>query len=410
MTRRRNRLVIEEPGHFHATLVQKEMYPWLERRVSVYATLGPELIEYLSRVERFNSRDENPTAWDLDIHTSDDPMREMVRDRAGDIVVFTGRNRGKIDKILAALRAEFHVLADKPWIISSSDLPKLDQALSIAKAKDLAAYDIMTERYEVTSQLQRELVNTPEVFGKVTAVAARSVHNIMKVVAGVPLRRPPWFFDIAEYGEGLADVGTHVVDLVQWTAFADQAIDYHRDIELIQAKRWPLVLSREQFRSVTGEDPGVDQLEYFCNNLVAYRLCGVPVAMEITWEWEAPPGQGDIYEASFEGTRSRIDVRHEVRPEVWVTPAAEGVAEALERRVAELQTRWPGLAIERSGDEFRLGVPEQYRVGHEAHFAQVTNAFSKYVKSPGSMPAWETPGMMAKYFVSTTGTEMGATQ
>jgi predicted dehydrogenase len=409
MTRRRNRLVIEEPGHFHATLVQKEMYPWLERRVSVYATLGPELIEYLSRVERFNSRDENPTAWDLDIHTSNDPMGEMVRDRAGDIVVFTGRNRGKIDKILAALRAEFHVLADKPWIISSSDLPKLDQALSIAKAKDLAAYDIMTERYEVTSQLQRELVNTPEVFGKVTAVAARSVHNIMKVVAGVPLRRPPWFFDIAEYGEGLADVGTHVVDLVQWTAFADQAIDYRRDIELMQAKRWPLVLSREQFRSVTGEDPGVDQLEYFCNNLVAYRLCGVPVAMEITWEWEGPPGQGDIYEASFEGTRSRIDVRHEMRPEVWVTPAAEGVAETLERRVAELQTRWPGLAIERSGDEFRLGIPEQYRVGHEAHFAQVTNAFSKYVKSPDSMPGWETPGMMAKYFVSTKGTEMGAT-
>jgi len=410
MMSRKSKLVIEEPGHFHATLLQKEMYPWLEPRVSVYAPLGPELIEYLSRVERFNSREENPTWWKLDIHTSNDPMGEMLRDRAGNIVVFTGRNRGKIDKILAALLAEFHVLADKPWIISSSDLPKLEQALSIAKTKDLAAYDIMTERYEVTSQLQRELVNVPEVFGKVAAVAARSVHNIMKLVAGVPLRRPPWFFDIAEYGEGLADVGTHVVDLVQWTAFADQAIDYRRDVELVQAKRWPLVLSPEQFRSVTGEDPGVDQLPYFCNNFVAYRLCGVPVAMEITWEWEAPPGQGDIYEASFEGTRSRIDVRHEARPEVWVTPAADGVVAALERKVAELQARWPGLALERSGDEFRLAIPEQYRVGHEAHFAQVTNAFSKYVKAPISMPEWESPGMLAKYFVSTKGTEMGATQ
>jgi predicted dehydrogenase len=406
----RSRLVIEEPGHFHASLVQREMYRWLDRRVSVYAPLGAELIEYLSRVERFNSRAKNPTSWELDVHISDDPMGEMLRDHAGDIVVFTGRNRGKIDKILAAILAGFHVLADKPWIIASSDLPKLEEALRVAAQKNLAAYDIMTERHEVTSQLQRELVNTEQVFGSLEAVAARSVHNIMKVVAGVPLKRPAWFFDIAEYGEGLADVGTHVVDLVQWTAFADLAIDYQKDIEFMQAKRWPLSLSREQFRSVTGEDPGVEQLDYFCNNLVAYKLCGIPVAMEITWDWEAPPGKGDVYEASFEGTRSRIDVRQDVRPEVYVFPTADGVTAALERKVAELQSRWPGLAVERLRDEFRLVIPEQFRVGHEAHFAQVANQFSKYVAAPESMPAWETPGMLAKYYVSTKGTEMGETQ
>ena len=66
------------------------------------------------------------------------------------------------------------------------------------------------------------------------AVRARSIHHVMKVVAGTPLRRPPWFFDIDEYGEGLADVGTHVVDLVQWTAFPDQALDYRKDIEILE--------------------------------------------------------------------------------------------------------------------------------------------------------------------------------
>ena len=70
----------------------------------------------------------------------------------------------------------------------------------------------MTERYEVTSELQREFVRDPEVFGDPLEVRARSVHNIMKTVAGVPLRRPAWFFDVDEYGEGLADVGTHLVD------------------------------------------------------------------------------------------------------------------------------------------------------------------------------------------------------
>jgi hypothetical protein len=55
-------------------------------------------------------------------------------------------------------------------------------------------------------------------------------------------------------------------------------------------------------------------------------------------------------------------------------------------------------------------IPEKFRVGHEAHFAQVTNQFAQYLAAPDSMPAWETPGMRAKYYVSTKGTEMGVTQ
>ena len=201
----------------------------------MYSKLGPELVDYINRISLFNTRKDNPTRWELSIHTSDDPMREMLRDRAGDVVVFTGRNRGKIDRILTALRAGFHVLADKPWIISSADLPKLREALDLARSNGLVAYDIMTERHEVTSQLQREFVNSPEVFGRLEtgsagdpAIRARSIHHVSKIVAGVPLRRPAWFFDIDEYGEALADVGTHVVDLVQWTAFPEQAIDVQR--------------------------------------------------------------------------------------------------------------------------------------------------------------------------------------
>ena len=40
--------------------------------------------------------------------------------------------------------------------------------------------------------------------------------------------RPAWFFDNDEQGEGLNDVGTHLVDLVQWTLFPEQAIDYRK--------------------------------------------------------------------------------------------------------------------------------------------------------------------------------------
>ena len=31
------KLIVLDPGHFHATLVQKEMYPGLDPTVSVYA-------------------------------------------------------------------------------------------------------------------------------------------------------------------------------------------------------------------------------------------------------------------------------------------------------------------------------------------------------------------------------------
>ena len=399
----KNRLIIAEPGHFHATLVQKEMYPWLDERVSVYAPLGPELLEYLSRVSLLNAHLANPTRWELDVHCTREPMKEMIRDRAGTIVVFTGRNRGKIDKILAALKAGLHVLADKPWIIASADLPKVEEALALAAKKKVAAYDIMTERYEVTSELQRELVNTTDVFGTVESVRARSVHNLMKVVAGVPLKRPAWFFDIKESGEGLADVGTHVVDLVQWTAFADQVLDYRKDVKITAARRWPLKMTGEQLARVTGQAKG-SGLEYHCNNSVSYTLRGVPVEVEITWEWEGPT---DVYEASFRGTRSRIEVRQEARPQLYIVPAADGVRAAVEQKVAALQSRWRGLAVEQGKGELRLVIPSRFRVGHEAHFGQVMNHFAEYVASPHSMPAWETPYMLAKYYVSTKGVEMG---
>jgi predicted dehydrogenase len=97
----------------------------------------------------------------------------------------------------------------------------------------------MTERYEVTSALQRELIHDASVFGEIIkgtdeepAVYMNSVHQILKVVAGAPNIRPAWFFDVREQGEALADVGTHLVDLVQWMLFPDKSIDYKRMCEV----------------------------------------------------------------------------------------------------------------------------------------------------------------------------------
>jgi predicted dehydrogenase len=421
------RLMVLDPGHFHAALVQKEMYPWLAKQVSVYAPLGPDVLDYLQRIALFNARKENPTSWEIDLHTGPDFLERMLRERPGNVVILTGRNRPKIARALAAVEAGLNVLADKPWIIASADLPKLERVLDQAAARGLVAYDIMTERYEITSILQRQLVGDAEIFGAVIAgsdtdpaISARSVHHLMKVVAGVPLRRPPWFFDVAETGEGLADVGTHVVDLVQWTAFPDQKLDYRTDVRVLGGKHWPTVISRADFERVTGEPEFPPflaghmkdgKLEYFCNNSVHYTLRGIHVKLDILWNWEAPEGTGDTYEAVFRGTRARVEIRQgkaeRYVPELYVVPqsANSNVFAALRRKVETMQTVYPGLAVSENGGEARLVIPGHFRVGHEAHFAQVTNKFFEYLHAPRSVPGWEKANMLVKYFVTTRGVE-----
>jgi predicted dehydrogenase len=423
------RFMTLDPGHFHAALVLKEMYPGVSRKVDVYASLGPDLVDHLARVARFNLRKENPTAWDLEVHTGPDFFERMRSERPGNVVVLSGRNRGKIERIQAALDVGLHALVDKPWILEAEDLPRLEAALGAAESKGLVALDIMTERFEITSELQRELVGDREAFGSVLpgteaepAVSMESVHHLMKTVAGVPNVRPAWFFDTDQQGEGLNDIGTHLVDLVQWTLFPDQALDYKKDAKVVAAQRWPTLIPRADFKRVTGGDvpeallPKMKDgaLEYFCNTLVSYTLRGVSVKLNVIWDWEAPAGAGDTHFASYRGTRARVEVRQgkaeQYRPEVYVVAnrAADkaAVLAAVKRKIAGLQGSYPGSEVVDLGSEIRIAVPDRLRLGHEDHFAQVTQRFLQHVRDRGTLPAWERPNMLAKYSVTTQGTRL----
>ena len=406
------RLITLDPGHFHAALIQKEVYPDVSKRVAIYAPLGTDLTEHLNRVARFNLRPQNPTAWELDIHTSPDFLARMLAEKPGNIVVLSGRNRGKIGLIRASIDAGLHVLADKPWIIQPADLGDLEDALTAAGRQGVIAFDIMTERYEITSMLQRELVNDAAVFGGIVpgseqepAVYMQSVHHILKLVAGVPNQRPVWFFDVEQQGEALADVGTHLVDLAQWTLFPGQAIDYRHDIRMLSASRWPTKMDAAQFRQVTGQ-PGPD-LDYYCNTRVSYALRGIHCKLDVLWNWEAPAGAGDTHLAVYRGSKSRIEVRQgqdeNYKPELYVVTDDRG---AVEKKISALSTQYPGIATEERGTEIRVTIPDEYRNGHEAHFAQVTKQFFGYLERPETFPAWENPNMLAKYYVSTKGVEL----
>jgi predicted dehydrogenase len=424
------RLITLDPGHFHAGLIQKEMYPGADATVHVYAPLGPDLLAHLGRVDAFNRRAQSPTTWRLEIHAAPDFMERMLREKPGNVVVLSGRNRGKMDRILASVEGGLNVLADKPWLIAAADFPKLEKALDLAEKKGLVAYDVMTERSEITTILQRELALDPEVTGTVgpgtqaePAIEMESVHHLMKVVAGAVNLRPAWFFDTAEQGEALGDVATHLVDLVPWTLFPGQAVDHRTEIGVLAARKWPTVLEEAQLLRLTGEKalpPTLasrlqgGKLEYLANGDASFTVRGVHARVKVVWNYEAPEGTGDTHVALVRGRRARLEIlqgaEQKWRPELYVVPNqaadARTVKAALERRVAELAKLRPGLTVEDEGARLRVGIPDRYRVGHEPHFAEVTARFLGYLKDPASLPKWEKANMLAKYWVTTRAVEM----
>ncbi len=411
------RFVTLNPGHFHAALVQKEMYPQVAPQVHVYAPLGADLVLHLQRIAGFNTRSHEPTHWELEVHAGADPLGRLVRERPGNVVVLAGRNAAKIDAIESALGAGLHVLADKPWIIVPEALPRLQAALDSAARQGLIAYDIMTERYEITSLLQRELIRDEALFGTMLpgtpeepGVHMESVHYLKKLVAGVPLRRPAWFFDIAQQGEGLADVGTHLVDLVMWLLFPGEPIATS-DIAIVGARRWPTVLTRADLQQSTGELDFPRELPFYCNTQVSYTVRGIQVRLGIHWDIEAPAGGGDTHLAVLRGSAARVEIHQgraeQYRPELYVYPTdALGLPRlrrALEQRLAELQPRYPGLGLVDRETHYHVTIPAGLRVGHEAHFAAVTQQFLRYVQGAEPLPAWENANLLAKYLVTTRG-------
>lgn len=413
-------LIVVDPGHFHAALTQKEMYPNLSERVQVYAPVGPDLVDYLTRIARFNTRAEAPTNWRLDIHAAPDFIERMTRDNGGKVAIFAGRNSEKIAGIAKAVAAGIHVLSDKPMIIRRADLSALAAALDAAAAKGIFVQDMMGGRQEVTRALTRLLHADPEVFGEQLpgtaaepGVEMSSVHHLLKIVSGITNPRPPWYFDIAQQGDALADIGTHLVDRVHTTLFPGEALDYRRDIAIDAVRRWPTMMNLMQFRQVTGEMDWPDYLgpavaggtlAYQCNTHLDYTVRGVRVGLDMVWEWLEPPGGSDTHTETWRGSKARIELRHGPdegwRPQLYVVPLSD-IAAALERRVAALTKTYPGLGLERRGKEWRIAIPDALRIGHDAHFRELTKSFLAHVEASGSLPAWEKPNLIAKYFVCT---------
>jgi len=221
------RLITVDPAHFHAALVQKIMYPGIDSVVYVYAPKGLGLQEQLNFNDQYNHRKKNPTHWVEKVYMGNDFIEKMLDEEKGNVVVILDNNKRKTEYIKKSVDAGFNVLTDKPMAINVRDFNLLGQSFADAKKNGMILYDILTQRSEITSILQKQLSQVPEVFGQLKqgtadnpAVIMESVHRFFKQVSEKPLVRPDWYFDPTQQGDAIADVGTHLVDLVQWVCLS----------------------------------------------------------------------------------------------------------------------------------------------------------------------------------------------
>src|SRR5687768_3742079 len=66
------RLLTLDPGHFHAALVQRNMYEGVDPLVHVYAPKGDDVLEHMKRIDGFNQRKDQPTRWRTELYTGPD--------------------------------------------------------------------------------------------------------------------------------------------------------------------------------------------------------------------------------------------------------------------------------------------------------------------------------------------------
>lgn len=413
-------LVTLDPGHFHAYLVQKKMYPEVNPLVRVYAPEGPEVRAHLATIESFNADAKNPTSWTEDVYVGKDYLEKMLADKQGNVVVLAGNNSRKAEYILACVKAGYNVHADKPMAITPKDFELLKEALKIANEKGLILRDIMTERYEVTTLLQAELAKYPKLYGEQDkgtpenpAVTKESVHHFCKTVAGKTLVRPPWFYDVKQQGEAIVDVTTHLTDLIQCELFPE-AVLTPADVKVFSAKTWPTTIATEQFKKSTGLDVYPDYLKPYAdkngalqveaNGAFVYALKGVCAKVSVLWNFEAPVGTGDTHYSLLRGTKASLIIRQGkeegYKPMVYVEPAAgvNRVDAEVELRTAlkGINKKWPGVLYRPVPSGWVLVVADKYSVGHEAHFIQSTEQYIRYFEA-GRMPKWETDFMITKY-------------
>ena len=376
-------------------------------------------------IEGYNNRSENPTSWKEIVYTGDDFLEKLIQEKKGNVVILAGNNKRKTDYIFKAINAGYNVLADKPMAINSVGFEMLVQAQDSAKKHDVFLYDVMTERYDIMNIIGRELINNNDLFGELQlgspgkpSVELESVHHFFKEVSGSALVRPAWFYDVEQQGEGLVDVANHLVDLVNWMCFPDEAIDYKKDVEVLSASHWPTKLTLSDFERSTNLNSFPDflqkyinksQLEVFANGEVNYNVKDKNATVRVIWNYQAPEGTTDTYNATLKGTKASVHIKQDKATnyiEQLFIEKNDGISVAdfktvIDQTINELQKEYPYISVLAISDsKYQFVIPVEKRKGHEDYFGMVANKYFEFLVKD-AIPEWEVTNMLTKYYITT---------
>jgi hypothetical protein len=175
-------------------------------------------------------------------------------------------------------------------------------------------------------------------------------------------------------------------------------------------------MTLDQFKKVTHLDAVPDYLQKYTqddkvsaisNGQMIYKLKGVHAKVSVVWNYQAPEGAGDTHYSIMRGTQCNLIIQQgkdeNYKPTLYVE-ALDGsdIEASLAKAVNDdLQKKYPGITLEKVADsKWKVIAPPKYHIGHEAHFAQVTEKYLKYLID-GKLPEWEVPNMIAKYYTTT---------
>ena len=379
-------VVVLDPGHFHASLLQKDALAVINDTIRIYAPEGIGVNQYLESIDSYNHR--------------------------------------------PSIKAGYNILADKPLAINSQDFQLLTEAYQLAQQKGLLLYDLMTERYDILNIIEKELLHQTELFGELQkgspdnpSVIMESVHHFFKKVSGKPLVRPAWYYDIAQQGEGIADVTTHLIDLINWQCFPDEAIHYQSDVKVLSAKHWPTPITLAEFSQSTQTDSFPiylkqyiknDVLKVMANGSLNYTVKGICMGMKVTWNYMPPVHGGDTFTSIKKGSKATLKIVQNEKngfvKELYIQKKpnidSHTFETQLQKTIEQLQESYPFLSVKnKSNGIYLIDIPQEYRLGHEEHFSKVAKAFLHYIRNK-NIPEWENANTLTKYYITTTAVEM----
>jgi hypothetical protein len=186
---------------------------------------------------------------------------------------------------------------------------------------------------------------------------------------------------------------------------------------MVSAKRWSTAITKDEFKKVTGLDEFPDYLQkdikdgnlnVFSNGEMLYQIKGCFAKVSVEWKFEAPAGGGDTHYSVMHGAKCDLTIKQGAEekylPVLYVESVKGEDVNALTSQLKEAfkATPYDSINIEQvNKNSLKIIIPSKYRVSHEEHFGQVTKNFLEYLKA-GKLPDWEVPGMITKYYTTTS--------